>query len=108
MWWLGASWHWLQSPELTLLLMKLVLPSDVGVLAAGPVAVFALDIGEVGQAGVNRLHVAQLVGASTVGERPSKLCGDIVKPAIDRVGVGVVADGVAFEAGRASGAQPRH
>src|SRR5579883_606478 len=74
------------------------IPQRVGMLAAGAMAVFALDVREVLQRGGHGVPVS-------VGEHrrklPASLSGDVVKPAVDCIGIGVIAHGVALEAGLA-------
>ena len=78
----------------------------ISVLAARAVAVLALNVGEVSKRRIRRLHVRPVGRCQHFGESPPKLGGDIVKPAIDCIGIGVVANGMALQAGRAGGTRP--
>ena len=75
------------------------------VLAAGTVAVFTLNVTEGGHIGVNRLHISPVGRGQHGRESPTILLGGVVKATIDRIGIDVVAGGVALEAGRAVTAQ---
>src|SRR5690349_15653534 len=66
--------------------------------AAGTVTVFALDVGQVLQLRIQRIPIP--VG-ELGGERPTNLFCDVIEAAIDGIGVGVVADGVAGDTGLA-------
>ena len=67
-----------------------------GVLAAGTVAIFALDIGNILELGRYRRPIA----IGYLGwERPPNLRHHIVETAIDCIRIGIIADGVALQAG---------
>ena len=70
----------------------------VHVLAAGPVAVFALNVGHVGERRIIGFHARPVAVGQNRREMPSQRRGHVVKAAVDRQRVGVVADRVTFEA----------
>ena len=70
----------------------------LGVLAARPMAAFALHVGKLLQ---RRRHSRPISICYGCWNGPAKLGGDIVESAVDDIRVGIVADGVALQTGLA-------
>src|ERR1017187_4352601 len=68
------------------------------VLAAGAVAVFTLDVRQVGQRRVIGLHAGPVAIGQDARERPAQRFRNVVETTVDGVGVGVIPDGMAVNA----------
>ena len=82
--------------------------------AARPVAVFALNIGEIGETRIIRLQTRPVAGNQIGREGPPKLLGDVAQPlgdfrdrhvpldfieaAVDRIRIGIISDRVTRDA----------
>ena len=69
-----------------------------GMFAARPMAVFALDIGEIGERGIIGLHARPIAIGQHGRKGPAELGSHVVKAVIDGQGIGVVTHRMARDA----------